>query len=296
MQKVKWYLQLARTPQYVKNGFIWLPLFFGYKIDDLQSVLKTFYTCVAFCMVCSAIYVINDLKDVSEDRLHPTKRYRPLASGRITNSGAIGFSIALLAVSCLFSLLLLPKKILFILGVYVILNIAYSVYLKHYAIIDITCIAVGFVLRVYAGGISAQVTVSQWIIIMTFLLAIFLALAKRRDDLVILSEGGETPRSSSSGYNKEFVSVSMMVMASVIIVSYILYTVSPEVTVKHGTHKLYLTGFWVILGLLRYLQITFVENQSGSPTLVLIRDRFLQMTILLWLISAYLLLYYFHHP
>ena len=296
MQKLKWYLQLARTPHYVKNGFIWLPLFFGYKLNHAPSVLKTLYTCIAFCMVCSAIYVINDLKDVSEDRLHPTKKYRPLASNRITASEAVGFSIALLTLSCLFSLLLLPKTILFILGVYAILNIAYSVYLKNHAIIDITCIAIGFVLRVYAGGISAQVTVSQWIIIMTFLLAIFLALAKRRDDLIILSEGGERPRASISGYNKEFVSISMMVMASVIIVSYILYTVSPEVTVKHGTHKLYLTGFWVILGLLRYLQITFVENQSGSPTQVLIRDRFLQITILFWLINAYVLLYYFHHP
>ena len=226
----------------------------------------------------------------------PDKKDRPLASGRITTSGAVSFAIALLAVSSLFSLLLLPKEILFILGGYVILNIAYSEYLKKHAIIDITCIAVGFVLRVYAGGISAQVTVSQWIIIMTFLLAIFLALAKRRDDLIILSEGGEKPRASITGYNKEFVSVSMMVMASVIIVSYILYTVSPEVTAKHGTHRLYLTGFWVILGLMSYLQITFVENRTGSPTMVLIRDRFLQVTILLWLTSAYLLLYYFHHP
>lgn len=202
----------------------------------------------------------------------------------------------MLAASSLFSIWLLPKEILFILGGYVILNIAYSLYLKNHAIIDITCIAIGFVLRVHAGGIAAQVTVSQWIIIMTFLLAIFLALAKRRDDLIILSEGGERPRASIDGCNKEFVSISMMVMASVIIAAYILYTVSPEVAAKHGTHRFYLTGFWVILGLLRYLQITFVQNRSGSPTTVLIYDRFLQITILLWLISAYLLLYYFHHP
>ena len=128
------------------------------------------------------------------------------------------------------------------------------------------------------------------IVIMTFLLALFLALGKRRDDLLLTDQGNRV-RKAVDGYNLEFISLTMGVMASVIIVAYILYTVSPEVVEKHGTDKLYLTAFWVVLGLLRYIQITVVQNRSGSPTTVLLRDRFLQGIILLWLISSYVLLY-----
>ena len=185
---------------------------------------------------------------------------------------------------------MLPGTFLFIIGGYVILNLAYSGFLKHIAIIDVVCIAIGFVLRIRAGGVAGDVAISPWIMIMTFLLAMFLALAKRRDDLLL--DDGPGVRKSLDGYNMEFVSSGMIVMASVIIVSYILYAVSPEVIEKHGTANLYLTAFWVIVGLLRYMQITFVKNQSGSPTLILLKDYLLQATVLLWLVSIYLLIYH----
>jgi len=132
--------------------------------------------------------------------------------------------------------------------------------------------------------------ISPWITIMTFLLALFLALAKRRDDLT-LADDGHGARKSLHGYNMEFVSSAMVVMASVIIVSYLLYTVSPEIIQKHHTHNLYLTSFWVIVGLLRYMQITFVKKGSGSPTIVLLKDLFLQAVVLLWLVNVYWLIY-----
>jgi hypothetical protein len=152
------------------------------------------------------------------------------------------------------------------------------------------CIATGFVLRVFAGGAAADIDISHWIIIMTFLLALFLGMAKRRDDIILASDGFGV-RSSISGYNKEFISLGMVFMASVIVVAYLLYTVSPEVCEKYKTDHLFLTGFWVILGVLRYMQITFVEQKSGSPTMVLIKDPFLQSVIVLWMVNFYMFIY-----
>ena len=293
MARLSAYVKLARPKQYVKNGFVWIPLFFGLKLNDLQAVLYTFWAFVAFCLTASAVYVLNDLVDVQEDRKHPVKKLRPIASGAITFSQASVFLLTLLMLAITLSFVFLPQNLLFILMAYLFLNLAYSSSLKHIAVIDIVCIAVGFVLRVFAGGIAADVWVSHWLILMAFLLAIFLALAKRRDDL-ILNAQGHNVRKCLHNYNLEFVSHSMVAMTSITIVSYILYTVSPEVVEKHGTNELDLTTFWVIIGFLRYMQITFVHQNSGSPTAVLLKDLFMQIIIALWLITFYLLLYVFH--
>lgn len=294
MEKIKAFICLARPHQYLKNGFVWLPLFFGYKLQNIQAVKMTFWGFLAFCLAASSIYVINDLRDVEADRRHPKKRFRPLASNAVNQSEALALFVLLLILTGAISIGFLPLPFVWVTGGYMLLNLAYSVGLKHMAIIDIICIAIGFVLRILAGGITADVRISPWIIMMTFLLALFLALAKRRDDLLLESAGNNT-RKSLDGYNLEFVSLSMGVMASVIIVAYLLYTVSPEIIAKHGTHHMYLTAFWVILGLLRYLQITFVEQRSGSPTLVLLKDVVLQAVIVCWLFSVYVLLYLFKH-
>ena len=290
MKKLKTYLHLLRFHQYLKNGFIWLPLFFGYKLHDPDSIINTIYAFGSFCFAASAVYVFNDLTDISEDRKHPAKKYRPLASGLISRIEAVVIMIVMLTPALLIPLNFLPDTVFIIICGYIIINIAYSSALKHRAIIDVVCIAIGFVLRIFAGGIASDVKLSPWIVIMTFLLALFLALAKRRDDL-ILSGNGQNVRKSLDGYNLEFVSLSMVVMASVIIVAYILYTVSPEVVEKHGTNYLYLTGFWVIIGIMRYMQITFVEQRSGSPTMVLLKDYVLQAIVILWLLNYFLLLY-----
>jgi decaprenyl-phosphate phosphoribosyltransferase len=290
--KVAAYLQLARPHQFVKNGFVWLPIFFGGKLGNLWALEQTLKAFAAFCFAAGGIYVLNDLKDIEENRAHPTKKNRPLASGAVAPRGALIFMAGLLALAALAGSLLPKPDFLCILGAYLILNVAYSFFLKHHAIVDVVCIALGFVLRVLAGGVAAAVPISHWIIIMTFLLAIFLALAKRRDDLILVS-GGQDARHSIDGYNIEFVSVSMAVMAAVIIVAYILYTVSPDTIQKHGTDRLYLTGLWVVVGMLRYLQLTLVENRSGSPTKILLQDRFLQTVLTLWILSFFFLLYNF---
>lgn len=294
LNKLKALVQLARPHQYLKNGFIFLPLFFGHRLHDLQALIPAGWAFAAFCLGASSVYIINDLHDVEEDRQHPVKKLRPLAAGILTRQEAgwlaAGFMVLSLAVAWLF----LGPGFLLPLGAYVLLNLVYSYGLKHLAIIDVVCIAVGFVLRVYAGGLAADIPPSHWLVLMTFLLALFLALAKRRDDL-LLTVNGPQVRRNLDGYSLEFVSLSMVLMAAVVIVSYILYTVSPEVVAKHGTNDVYLTTIWVIMGLLRYMQITFVEQRSGSPTLVLLKDSFLQVIILLWLLSFYLIFYVFGH-
>jgi decaprenyl-phosphate phosphoribosyltransferase len=292
MDKIRALVQLARPPQYLKNGFIFLPLFFGHRLHDLNAVWAAWWAFVAFCLAASSVYAVNDIHDIQEDRQHPAKKFRPLAAGILSKSEAGLFALVLMALSLAVSLTFLGPVFLLPLAAYLLLNLVYSYGLKHLAIIDVFCIALGFVLRIFAGGLAADVWISHWLVLMTFLLALFLALAKRRDDL-LLAANGINVRRSLDNYNLEFVSLSMVLMAAVIIVSYILYTVSPEVVSKHKTNNLYLTSIWVVMGLLRYMQITFVEQRSGSPTLILLKDSFLRVIILLWLLSFYLLFYVF---
>lgn len=287
---MKPYLQLLRPQQYLKNGFIWLPVFFGYQITHVPTLIRTGCAFICFCLIASAVYIINDLKDMAVDRQHPIKKNRPLARGDVSPKQAVFLAAVMAAVSFALSIAFLPAMSAVILSAYLVMNLLYSFGLKHIPIVDITCIALGFVLRIFAGGTAARIEISPWIVIMTFLMALFLALAKRKDDL-LLADQGHTVRRAIDGYNAEFISLGMGVMASVIIVAYLLYTVSPEIETKHGTNQLYLSAVWVILGVLRYLQITFVEENSGSPTRVLIKDIVLQVIIALWLVNIYLLLY-----
>ena len=171
------------------------------------------------------------------------------------------------------------------------MNIAYSLRLKHIAIIDITLIAIGFVLRLFIGALATETPLSKWIVIMTFLLALFLALAKRRDDVMHFLKTGTKMRKVIDGYNIQLIDAAMMVMASVVTVSYLLYTTSPEVIDRIGSDNLYITTFFVILGILRYMQITFVEENSGSPTKVLLKDPFVILNCVAWVLSFIYILY-----
>lgn len=221
--------------------------------------------------------------DIKEDQQHPTKKFRPLASGKVSKSTAKIMIVSLSGFSLITSYIFSPS-LFTILLIYFILNILYSLGLKHITIVDIFIIATGFVLRLFAGSSVIDAPLSMWIIIITFLLALFLALAKRRDDVLLASKGKEI-RKNIDGYNLEFVNASMVLMSGVVLVSYILYTVSESVMEKLGTQYLYLTTFFVLLGIIRYMQITFVEQNSGSPTKIVLKDRFLQLTILGWIVS-----------
>ena len=178
-----------------------------------------------------------------------------------------------------------------VLGVYYLLNLAYCTWLKQYAILDVCIVAFGFVLRIAAGGYAAQVVPSHWIVLMTFLLTLFLSFAKRRDDVLRMNETGEAPRKNTSRYNLTFINQAITITASVTLVCYIMYTVSPEVIERFHTHNLYMTSAFVLLGLLRYIQIAVVDEQSGDPTKVILRDRFSQIIVLAWLVSFLIIIY-----
>ena len=288
---LKDYFILVRPHQWVKNLLLFLPAFFALRMDEVEVLVSVSFGVIAFFFLSSSVYILNDYLDREQDAKHPTKKDRPLASGRIPRTGAFILMGSLAALGLLI-FGLIDKYALYLVTGYVILNILYSYRLKHIPIIDIFIIAIGFVIRVAVGAmmVSPHIELSMWIVLMTFLGALFMALAKRRDD-VLLAADGKQVRKSIDGYNLEFINSAMMVMASVLIVSYISYTISPEVQSKFDSQNLYFTVFLVILGVLRYMQITFVEEKSGSPTKILLGDFFLQLTIAGWFITFVILIY-----
>ena len=279
-----------RPHQYVKNFFIFLPLFFALKITEIDLLTDASIAFIAFSLVTSAIYTLNDYLDVEDDRLHPKKKNRPLASGAISKSQAIGIMLVLF-IAGLAMMTILSLYASAIVVTYIIMNVAYSFYLKHIAIIDITIIAIGFVLRLFIGSAVTGTPLSMWIVIMTFLLALFIALAKRRDDVLIFQNTGKKMRKVVNGYNLQFLDTAIAIMASVVIVAYINYTTSKEVIQKVHSEYLYLTALFVILGIMRYLKIVFVLKNSGSPTQIVLKDHFMQLILVGWILSFVWILY-----
>lgn len=283
-------IKLMRPHQYIKNLFIFLPLFFAMKITDLSLLTNGIIAFIAFSLTASAIYTLNDYHDIEEDREHPKKKNRPLASGDISKSQAI-IIMAVLGITGFSLMATLSLKAVGIISAYVTMNVAYSFYLKHIAILDVTIIALGFVLRLFIGSAVTGIPLSMWIVLITFLLALFMALAKRRDDVLIYLDTGKKMRKVIDGYNLQFLDTAMAIMASVVIVAYTIYTTSPEVVARINSNYLYLTSFFVILGIMRYLQVAFVFKDSGSPTKIVLKDRFMQLTLIGWVLTFIWILY-----
>lgn len=283
------YLKLLRVKQYVKNLFLFLPLFFSANLFQTHLLLKVSLGALIFSLASSSIYILNDIKDVNEDRCHPVKCKRPIASGEVSISSAICIAIGLLITS-LFTSFILNKFFAVCILTYLVLNFLYSAKLKHIAIVDIIIISCGFVIRVIAGGMLVHIMPSQYLILMTFLISLFIALAKRYDDVLLDYKGLQT-RKNIDGYNKEFILTAIAITAAVNIVTYILYTLSDEVLKQFNSEYVYFTSIFVITGFLRYLQITFVNKDSCSPTNVLYKDKFIVVTILLWITSFVSIIY-----
>ncbi len=286
---MKNYLKLIRPQQWIKNAFVLIPAFFAAKINLLFADYRIAAAFLSFCAAASAVYILNDIFDLEKDRLHETKRARPIAAGAVSISKAAILGIVLVVVSFGLGWLVGRTFFLIVCG-YAALNILYTVRLKHISLIDISCIALGFILRVLAGGAAANVAISKWLILMTFLLACCLALGKRRDDL-LLDVDKESLRPSLKGYTLEFVDTCLVVLAATTIVCYIMYTVSEEVVARLHSEHIYLTSIFVIIGVLRFLQIAIVERKSSSPTKILWTDSMIQTMILLWLAAFLIVLY-----
>jgi 4-hydroxybenzoate polyprenyltransferase len=288
---VRKYLSLFRAQHWIKNLFIFLPLFFSVRITHIDLLVQTSIAFLSFCLISSGVYIFNDLRDVDADRLHPQKKFRPLASGSVSGPVSAIFMVSLVLVG-LFISWSLGLSIFALTLLYLVMNVAYSLKLKHFSIIDIFIIAMGFVIRIFVGGVVTGTTIYAWIVVMTFLLALFIALAKRRNDVIIYMETNTKVRKVIDGYNLTFIDSAMMVMAAVILVSYIMYTVSPEIVAKFNTDKVYLTSIFVVLGILRYMQVIFVESNGGSPTEILFKDRFIQLCLAGWFVTFAILIYH----
>jgi decaprenyl-phosphate phosphoribosyltransferase len=284
------YLKLLRPKDWAKNLFLFIPLFFAREFLDRTKLIDLSFGFIAFSCIASSIYIINDYRDREDDRRHPTKCKRPLASGAVSTTAAI--IICLLLIVGGFGIAWITRhEFVAVLAAYFLLNIGYCFGLKNIAILDIFILATGFVLRIKSGAVIADVPLTEWIVIMVLLLAIFMALGKRRDDVLLKISSGTDMRRSVKGYNLELLNVLLAVVSSIIVVSYLMYTLSPEVKQRMGTYRLYYTGVFVLAGLMRYLQLIYVTEDSGSPTRILYKDRFIQVTLVLWIISFMAILY-----
>ncbi|MCG8355361.1 MAG: decaprenyl-phosphate phosphoribosyltransferase [Kiloniellales bacterium] len=272
-------LALMRPQQWVKNAFVAAPLFFTPPAFTTLNLLVVLGGIVSFSLLSSAVYIVNDYMDREADRAHPAKAKRPLAAGTVSPGQALGLLVLVLAVG--FALAFALSLDFALVGaLYVAINLGYSTWLKNFAIVDVMLIGFSFVLRVKAGAHLIEIEPSAWIMIVTGLLALFLALAKRRDDLVRSLD--ENHRRSLNGYSPEFLDIAVAVVLGAMLVAYMVYTTDRQVMAAMGTERLFYTVPFVIAGILRYLQITLVEKRSGSPTAMVMSDRFLLITILLW--------------
>lgn len=290
-------ITLIRPHQLVKNIFVFTPLFFDRHVTDWHYVWPCLVAFIAFCLAASGIYCFNDIHDADADRQHPVKCMRPVASGAVSKQTAYVtmsivwiLAIMLVAWACIYSGRIRIGLIGTLL-VYVVMNIAYCIKLKQIALLDVFMIAIGFVLRVAAGGMATGIILSHWIVLTTFLLTLFLAVAKRRDDAAIYETTGVKARKNVECYNMDFLNQSIGVLGSITIVCYILYTVSDEVVERMGSHYLYVTSVFVLAGIMRYMQITLVDRKSGNPTKVLLQDHFIHVCIIGW-ISAFTIILY----
>jgi len=281
-------IRLLRPKQWIKNGFVAAPLFFTPDRVNAVNILDVFIGFVVFCMAASAVYCLNDLRDAEADRNHPVKKDRPIASGVISPGAAMVVMMVLIAAGAGLAAWQVPSM-LWVIAAYFAINVAYTLQLKHIAIVDVLVVAFGFVLRVKAGALIVGIEPSAWILIVTGLLALFIALAKRRDDIV--RDMDAEHRKSLDGYTLPFVDGSLMAVLSTLLVSYLIFTTDEAVMARLNSEQLYFTGPFVVAGVLRYLQLTVVYERSGSPTDLVYRDPGLQLTIAGWLATFVWLLY-----
>ncbi len=294
MKTLQAIFKLIRCRQWIKNTFVLLPIFFGGSLLDTNDIISGIIAFFAFSFAASSIYCLNDIVDLEADRRHPVKCHRPIASGDVSKSMAYALMVVLFLLS-MATAWFSPCNKWQVAGVilfYWLLNIAYCVELKKHAIIDVCIVAFGFILRLLAGGLAAEIVLSNWIVLMTFLLTLFLSFAKRRDDVVRMEITGEAPRKNTIRYNLTFINQAITITGTAALVCYIMYTVSPEVINQFHTPYLYLTSIYVLVGLLRYIQLAVVDNKSGDPTKVILHDRFIQLIVLAWGVSFLILIYF----
>ena len=285
------FVQLVRPAQWSKNLLVFAALLFSGRLFIASDAVAVFAAFVCFCLGASGAYVMNDLRDCERDKEHPEKRLRPLPAGRVGRSAALWLAVGLMVAAVVGGFLLNPPFGLLTLG-YLALQVAYTFSLKEMVILDVMSIATGFVLRAVGGGVAIDVPISPWLIICTFLLALFLGFSKRRHEIVLLEDGATEHRASLSEYSTYFLDQMISVVTASTVLAYASYTASAEVHAKLGTDKLYVTLPFVLFGIFRYLYLVHQKDEGGNPTHLLLNDRPLQAGVCLWVLTSAVLLYW----
>lgn len=284
-------LAAVRPAHWTKNAVVLAPLVFALRLGDVRSVLRSLAAAAAFCLLSSAGYLVNDVVDRARDREHPVKRRRPVASGELPAAAgliwAAGLGVAGLTVSAG-----LGPETAACAAAYLGLQLLYSRLLKHVVIVDVTAVAVGFVLRVVAGAAAIAVPVSSWLYLCTLLLALFLALEKRRAELALLTEGAGRHRLALGDYSPALLDQLVAIASSCAVLAYALYTLAPETIARFGNDRLRLSIPFVIFGIFRYLFLVHRRGAGGEPERVLLRDRVLQLDLAAWLLAVAWALYF----
>jgi len=282
-------IRSLRIRQWSKNSVVFAALIFALELFDPASVLRAFQAFGVFCVLASGVYLLNDVFDLPNDRVHPTKRLRPVAAGEVPVALAALFGAALALGGIAMAWVMAPGFGA-VAVTYIVSNLLYSAWLKKIVIVDVMVISMGFVLRAVAGGIAIEVEVSEWLILCTILLSLFLALCKRRQELALL-EHAVQHRTILKEYSVEMVDQMITIVTAATLIAYFSYTLSPEVHAKLHTGNLYLTVPFVIYGLFRYLYLVHRREMGGSPTEALFSDLPLLLNIVLWAAAAVAILY-----
>ena len=290
--KLRDIIQTARPGQWLKNAFVLAPLVFALSLDDLDAVWRALAATGLFSLLASSVYFLNDACDAPHDREHPTKRRRPVAAGRIGRLSAGAAGIIAMAAAIALALPIAPGLAV-ALGSYAALNLAYSFYLKRFALVDIVVISVGFVLRAVAGAFAIDVVISVWLLVCTFFIAMMMAAGKRRIELATAREASSPGRPSLDGGNLRFFDTVISGAAGATLVFYTLYTVAPETATKFGGKGLILTMPFVVYGVWRYVRMIHSDGSIEDPTTAVLRNRGVQAAVLGWGILVLAIIYGF---
>lgn len=282
--------RLMRVYQWPKNLLVLLPLVFAQDMVRVEADIRALLAFAAFCLASSAAYLFNDIRDLAQDREHPEKRRRPVASGEVGVGAAALLGVLLLGGA--FALAVQAgMEFLFALSIYFLLTISYSLFLKHVFLVDVICVALGFVIRAIAGALAIDVVFSNWLVVCTFFLALFLSLGKRRGEIALLEEGAGSHRAVLEHYSIGFIDQLLLLVAGGAIITYTIYTCSPEVVERIGTDKMYLTLPFVFYGLARYLWLVREKGGGGDPSGMLFKDMPIMITVFLWVATCAVILY-----
>jgi 4-hydroxybenzoate polyprenyltransferase len=308
------YLEALRPRQWTKNLVLFAPLVFAKRAFDPDSMARAAAAFLVFCALSGAVYLLNDLRDLEQDRRHPTKRNRPLAAGRLSPRHAVMMAVVVLLLALGGAWLLDPGLLTSVDVVgresapllsadgrapsflstclaYLLMQLAYSLWLKHVVILDVLLVALGFVLRAMAGAVVIRVDISHWLLVCTIFLALFLSLAKRRHEVVLLEENASDHRRSLAEYDLTGLDLMISMVGAVTLVAYALYTTSEDTRIKFGTVRLSLTLPFVIYGIFRYIYLVRRHDEGGDPSMSLLSDRPLLLAVALWGLAVVAILY-----